>query len=82
MQWHSMMVSLGLSGLGTRMRRQFTIGGVRHKLAVQIDIEDNGGGIAPTMLEPLLMPPISKSLSSLEVALLISLLGLALAVVG
>jgi len=45
--------------LRTRMRRQFTIGGVRHKLAVQIDIEDNGGGIAPAMLEKIFYPMVT-----------------------
>jgi len=45
--------------LRTRMRRQFTIAGVRHRLAVQIDIEDNGSGVAPTMIEKIFYPMVT-----------------------
>ncbi len=45
--------------LRTRMRRQFTIGGVRHRLAVQIDVEDNGGGVAPAMIEKIFYPMVT-----------------------
>ena len=45
--------------LRTRTRRQFTIGGVRHKLVIQIDIEDDGPGIPPPMLEKIFYPMIT-----------------------
>jgi len=45
--------------LRTRMRRQFTIAGVRHRLAVQIDIEDNGSGVAPAMIEKIFYPMVT-----------------------
>jgi two-component system nitrogen regulation sensor histidine kinase GlnL len=45
--------------LRTRTRRQSTIGSVRHKLAVQIDIEDSGPGIAPALLEKIFYPMVT-----------------------
>lgn len=45
--------------LRTRTRRQFTIGAVRHKLVVQIDIEDNGPGIPPSMVEKIFYPMVT-----------------------
>ncbi|TXH04799.1 MAG: nitrogen regulation protein NR(II) [Nevskiaceae bacterium] len=45
--------------LRTRTKRQFTIGGVRHKLVIQIDIEDDGPGIPPPMLEKIFYPMIT-----------------------
>ena len=45
--------------LRTRTRRQLTIGGLRHKLVVQIDIEDTGPGIAPDMLEKIFYPMVT-----------------------
>jgi len=45
--------------LRTRMRRQFTIGGIRHRLAVQMDIEDNGGGIPASMLDKIFYPMVT-----------------------
>ena len=45
--------------LRTRTRRQFTIGGIRHKLVIQIDIEDDGPGIPPPMLEKIFYPMIT-----------------------
>ena len=45
--------------LRTRTRRQFTIGTVRHKLVVQIDIEDDGPGIAPSMAEKIFYPMVT-----------------------
>ena len=45
--------------LRTRMRRQFTIGGVRHRLAIQIDIEDNGAGISPQLIEKIFYPMVT-----------------------
>jgi len=49
----------GVIVLRTRMRRQLTLGTVRHKLVVQIDIEDNGPGIAPGMLEKIFYPMVT-----------------------
>jgi two-component system, NtrC family, nitrogen regulation sensor histidine kinase GlnL len=45
--------------LRTRMRRQFNIAGVRHKLVVQIDIEDNGPGISKSMIEKIFYPMVT-----------------------
>ena len=49
----------GTVTLRTRTRRQFTIGAARHKLVVQIDIEDDGAGIPPAMLEKIFYPMIT-----------------------
>lgn len=45
--------------LRTRTRRQVTIGAQRHRLVVQVDIEDNGPGIAPAMLDKIFYPMIT-----------------------
>lgn len=45
--------------LRTRTRRQFTIGALRHRLVVQIDIEDDGPGIPPTMIEKIFYPMVT-----------------------
>lgn len=45
--------------LRTRMRRQFTIAGMRHRLSVQIDIEDNGPGIPPALIEKIFYPMVT-----------------------
>lgn len=45
--------------LRTRMRRQFTISGVRHKLVVQIDVEDNGPGIPQALIEKIFFPMVT-----------------------
>jgi two-component system nitrogen regulation sensor histidine kinase GlnL len=45
--------------LRSRTKRQLTIGGVRHKLAIQIDIEDDGPGIAAAMMEKIFFPMIT-----------------------
>lgn len=45
--------------LRTRTRRQLTISGVRHKLAVQIDIEDSGPGVPPDMAEKIFYPMVT-----------------------
>lgn len=49
----------GTVTLRSRTRRQFTIAAVRHKLVVQIDIEDDGPGIEPAMLEKIFYPMIT-----------------------
>ncbi|MCH9828767.1 MAG: nitrogen regulation protein NR(II) [Gammaproteobacteria bacterium] len=43
----------------TRARRRFTIGGRMHKLVVQIDIEDDGPGIPPSLLEKIFYPMVT-----------------------
>jgi two-component system nitrogen regulation sensor histidine kinase GlnL len=45
--------------LKTRVVRQFTIGATLHRLVAQIDIADNGPGIAGDMLERIWFPMIS-----------------------
>jgi two-component system nitrogen regulation sensor histidine kinase GlnL len=49
----------GMIVLRTRTRRQITIGGRRHKLAIQMDIEDNGPGIPPNMMEKIFYPMVT-----------------------
>ncbi|MDR3416987.1 MAG: nitrogen regulation protein NR(II) [Nevskia sp.] len=49
----------GMIVLRTRTRRQVTIGGRRHKLAIQVDIEDNGPGIPPALLEKIFYPMVT-----------------------
>ncbi|MDP2228393.1 MAG: nitrogen regulation protein NR(II) [Moraxellaceae bacterium] len=43
----------------TRPLRQFTIGAVRHRLVMRIDITDNGPGIPETLLESIFYPMVS-----------------------
>lgn len=45
--------------LRTRHLRQFTIGAVRHRLVMRIDITDNGPGIPPALLETIFYPMVS-----------------------
>lgn len=45
--------------LRSRTRRQFTIAGLRHKLVIQLDIEDSGPGVAPAMMEKIFYPMIT-----------------------
>lgn len=45
--------------LRTRTKRQFTIGGHRHKLVILIDIEDDGPGIPATMIEKIFYPMVT-----------------------
>jgi len=45
--------------LRSRTRRQLTIGGHRHRLVMQIDIEDDGAGIAAPMLEKIFYPMVT-----------------------
>jgi two-component system nitrogen regulation sensor histidine kinase GlnL len=49
----------GLITLRTRMRRQLTIAGQRHKLVIQIDIEDNGPGIPASLMERIFYPMVT-----------------------
>jgi two-component system nitrogen regulation sensor histidine kinase GlnL len=43
----------------TRSRRQFTIGGKLHRLVMVIEIEDDGGGIAPDLLDKIFYPMVT-----------------------
>ena len=45
--------------LRSRTRRQCTIGSVRHKLVVQLDIEDSGTGIPAALLEKIFYPMVT-----------------------
>lgn len=45
--------------LRTRTRRQVTIGGRRHRLVIQMDIEDNGPGIPQPMMEKIFYPMVT-----------------------
>jgi two-component system nitrogen regulation sensor histidine kinase GlnL len=49
----------GVITLRTRTRRQHTLAGQRLRLAVQIDIEDNGPGIAPGMIDKIFLPMVT-----------------------
>lgn len=49
----------GLIRLRTRMRRQLTLGNISHKLAVQVDIEDDGPGIPQNLQEKIFYPMIT-----------------------
>ena len=49
----------GMIVLRTRTRRQVTIGGRRHKLAIQMDVEDNGPGIPPQLMEKVFYPMVT-----------------------
>jgi two-component system nitrogen regulation sensor histidine kinase GlnL len=45
--------------LRTRAARQYTIGPVRHKLVLKIDIIDSGPGIPPEMMESIFYPMVT-----------------------
>ncbi|MCH8542552.1 MAG: nitrogen regulation protein NR(II) [Alcanivorax sp.] len=45
--------------LRTRVLRQYTIGTVRHRMVLKVDIEDNGPGIAEELRETLFYPMVS-----------------------
>ncbi|WP_428310905.1 nitrogen regulation protein NR(II) [Hydrocarboniphaga sp.] len=49
----------GSIALRSRTRRQYTIGGTRHRLVVQIDIEDDGHGIPPAMIDKIFYPMVT-----------------------
>lgn len=43
----------------TRIERQFTIDQKRHRLSIRIEIEDNGPGIAPELIEDIFYPLVT-----------------------
>ena len=45
--------------LKTRINRQFTINGKRHRVVLRVDITDNGPGISPEIKDHLFYPMIS-----------------------
>lgn len=45
--------------LRTRTRRQHMLAGQRHRLVIQIDIEDNGPGIPPGVIEKIFLPMVT-----------------------
>lgn len=47
--------------LRTRVARQVTIGMVRHRLAVRIEIQDNGPGVADALQDKIFLPMVSGS---------------------
>jgi two-component system nitrogen regulation sensor histidine kinase GlnL len=49
----------GTITLRTRTRRQQVLAGQRHRLVIEIDIEDTGPGIAPAMLDKIFMPMVT-----------------------
>ena len=53
--------SEGVIGLTTRVLRQFTIGNIRHRLVISVDIEDNGPGIPKELQERIFFPMVSGS---------------------
>jgi two-component system, NtrC family, nitrogen regulation sensor histidine kinase GlnL len=50
----------GVICLRTRITRQRTFGHKRHRLAVKLDIIDNGPGIPPQMLEQIFLPMVTS----------------------
>lgn len=49
----------GVIILRTRVERNFTIGGQRHRLAVRVDVEDNGPGIPPELIDDIFYPLVT-----------------------
>jgi two-component system nitrogen regulation sensor histidine kinase GlnL len=51
----------GVIGIDTRILRQFTIGNIRHRLVVSVEISDNGPGIPIELQERVFFPLVSGS---------------------
>ena len=49
----------GTITLRTRVKRQFTIGSIRHRLVAQIQVIDDGPGIASELIEKIFYPMVS-----------------------
>jgi two-component system nitrogen regulation sensor histidine kinase GlnL len=58
--------------LRTRVQRQFTIGGTRHRLVVQIDIMDNGPGVPEEIRDRLFYPMVTSGTGGLGLGLSIA----------
>jgi len=53
------MQGRGTITLRTRAQRQFTIGHTRHRLALKLEIIDNGPGIAPDLKDKIFLPMVT-----------------------
>lgn len=51
--------SKGVIGITTRVLRQFTIGNIRHRLVISVEIEDNGPGIPKELQERVFFPMVT-----------------------
>lgn len=49
----------GAVSLRSRTRRQFTIGGTRFRLVIQVDVEDNGPGIPHSLIDRIFYPMVT-----------------------
>lgn len=49
----------GAITLRSRTRRQFTIGGARHRLVIQVDVEDTGPGIPSSLMDRIFYPMVT-----------------------
>jgi two-component system nitrogen regulation sensor histidine kinase GlnL len=58
--------------LRTRVLRQYTIGNVRHRLAAQIEIIDNGPGIPPEITDTLFLPMVTSGTGGMGLGLAIA----------
>jgi two-component system, NtrC family, nitrogen regulation sensor histidine kinase GlnL len=58
--------------LKTRAQRQFTIGAIRHRLVLRIDIIDNGPGIPPHLIDTIFYPMVTGRASGTGLGLAIS----------
>ena len=58
--------------LKTRVQRQLTIAGVRHRLVIKVDVVDDGPGIASDMLEKIFYPMVTGRLEGTGLGLSIA----------
>ncbi|MCB1771969.1 MAG: nitrogen regulation protein NR(II) [Gammaproteobacteria bacterium] len=58
--------------LRTRILRKYTIGSVRHRLAAQIEIVDNGPGIPPEIADTLFLPMVTGGTGGMGLGLAIA----------
>src|SRR5690606_27651449 len=45
--------------LRTRIERHYTVGGRRHRMAIRVDVEDNGPGVSDALRERLFLPLVT-----------------------
>lgn len=50
----------GVITLRTRTQRQVTIGAVRHRLVIRIDVEDDGPGVPAEMIDRIFYPMVTS----------------------